>query len=204
MPVKNTMNHPLLLSLKDDTRLKIISCLAVYGQLTLKELSEIIGKGKTTIHHHIKKNLNDFDLIHYDHTQDDDYREINKRTRSYFLNKNHPFVQQLFHFIEKDKISLGELKTQVHMVDTWINMYIDHLESNKYFKRINIESDFDTFLLPFDEELKEIIQEYEARLKQKLLKEQERFLRTNKQSEEVVAIVNMKIPIKEILDKRSG
>ena len=50
-----TATQRLLKLLQDDTRLAIYVHLMVFKKMTLKQLSEYLGKGKTTIHHHVKK-----------------------------------------------------------------------------------------------------------------------------------------------------
>jgi len=51
----DNMTRRLLGLLQDETRLAIYIQLLVYKKRTLKELSDNLGKGKTTIHHHIRK-----------------------------------------------------------------------------------------------------------------------------------------------------
>ncbi|MFX0182856.1 MAG: winged helix-turn-helix domain-containing protein [Candidatus Hodarchaeota archaeon] len=54
-PRTEAITQRLLRLLQDETRLAIYIHLLVYNKLTLKQLSEYLGKGRTTIHHHIKK-----------------------------------------------------------------------------------------------------------------------------------------------------
>lgn len=54
-PRTEVITHRLLRLLQDETRLTIYIHLLVYDKLTLKQLSEYLGKGRTTIYHHIKK-----------------------------------------------------------------------------------------------------------------------------------------------------
>lgn len=183
-------------TLKDNTRLKIITYLVVYQQLTLKELSEMIQKGKTTIHHHIKI-LEKLQLVKY-FKKEDDYKSI--KTRYYFLNPENEFIAKLRQQqYGKERIpsttSFDIIKTQAHLLTTWIEWFIDFLASHQESASTN--NNFETYILPQDDETLRIIHEFKAKLEQKTIKIQLAEL-TN--SKNLISIVD--IPIKKILDRR--
>jgi DNA-binding transcriptional ArsR family regulator len=68
--------------LQDRTRLQIIIYLLINGELTLKELSELFNKGKTTVHHHLHM-LQQGGLVTY-YKHEDDPRNI--KTHYYRLS----------------------------------------------------------------------------------------------------------------------
>ncbi len=71
--------------LKDEIRLTIFLCLMVNHKLTLKQLSEILNKGKTTVHHHIRR-LEDEEIIVWE-AKEADKRKL--KTRYYSINYDH-------------------------------------------------------------------------------------------------------------------
>lgn len=72
----------LLDLLQDETRLAIFIHLLVYKTLTLKQLSEYINKGKTTIHHHIRI-FEKINIIDWDE-KEEDRRKL--KTRHYSIS----------------------------------------------------------------------------------------------------------------------
>ncbi len=67
---------------KGETRLAILFCLYFNEKLTLKQLSTILNRGKTTLYHHIRQ-LEDEMLIIFEE-KEDDHRKL--KTRFYSLN----------------------------------------------------------------------------------------------------------------------
>jgi DNA-binding transcriptional ArsR family regulator len=78
----DTFGLAIITSLKDETRLKIFIYLTVYQKLTLKQLSEILNKGKTTIHHHIRK-LEEKAIIKW---EEEESEKKKLKTRYYSIN----------------------------------------------------------------------------------------------------------------------
>ena len=82
----NPMSSPLppriFKVLQDETRLAIYTCLTVYQKLTVKQLSNFLHKGKTTIHHHIRK-LEEAKIVLWEEKKED--KKIHK-TRYYYIN----------------------------------------------------------------------------------------------------------------------
>lgn len=71
-------------ALKDETRLAIFLYLMINQKLTLKQLSEALDKGKTTIHHHIRK-LEDSGIVIWEEKKEDKKK---LKTRYYSLDFN--------------------------------------------------------------------------------------------------------------------
>ncbi len=76
--------------LKDDSRLAIFLLLLTNKELTLKQMSDALDKGKTTIHHHIRK-LENIKLVLWEEREDDKKK---LKTRYYSLNYN--YLQNVF------------------------------------------------------------------------------------------------------------
>lgn len=70
--------------LKDESRLAIFLYLMTNQKLTLKQLSEALDKGKTTIHHHIRR-LEDTGIVIWEEKKEDKKK---LKTRYYSLNFN--------------------------------------------------------------------------------------------------------------------
>jgi DNA-binding Lrp family transcriptional regulator len=72
----------LLKLLQDDTRLLIYVHLIVFRTMTLKELSQYTGKGKTTIHHHIRK-FEEEKILKWEEKEEDRKK---LKTRHYYIS----------------------------------------------------------------------------------------------------------------------
>ncbi|MHA2243497.1 MAG: helix-turn-helix domain-containing protein [Candidatus Hodarchaeales archaeon] len=71
-------------ALKDESRLTIFLYLNTNQKLTLKQLSDALDKGKTTIHHHIRR-LEDRGIVVWEEKKEDKKK---LKTRYYSLNFN--------------------------------------------------------------------------------------------------------------------
>ena len=80
----NLSKHEVLEEFKGETRLAILICLIINNNLTLKQLSQILNRGKTTLYHHIRR-LEDKQLIIAEEKQDD-HRQL--KTRFYSINRS--------------------------------------------------------------------------------------------------------------------
>ena len=69
--------------LKDESRMKIFVYLMTNEKLTLKQLSEALNKGKTTIHHHIKR-LEEVGIIGWEERKEEKKK---LKTRDYYVIK---------------------------------------------------------------------------------------------------------------------
>jgi DNA-binding transcriptional ArsR family regulator len=72
----------ILKTLKDETRQLIFILLMINKKLTLKQLSDILNKGKTTVHHHIKR-LEEGRIVMWKEKEEDKKK---LKTRYYSLN----------------------------------------------------------------------------------------------------------------------
>ncbi len=91
--------------LKDETRFTIFIYLIVYRKLTLLELSKYLNKGKTTIHHHIRK-LEEAGIVVWEESKEDKKK---LKTRHYSVNKNNLYK---YKDLTQDKIELFQLSTE--------------------------------------------------------------------------------------------
>lgn len=82
--------------LKDVTRLSIFLLLITNQNLTLKQMSDALNKGKTTVHHHIRK-LEDTKIVLWEEREDD-----NKQLKTRYYSLNNSYLQNIFG-LEKEK-----------------------------------------------------------------------------------------------------
>jgi DNA-binding transcriptional ArsR family regulator len=76
--------------LKDDSRLAVFLLLITNEKLTLKQLSDALEKGKTTIHHHIRR-LEEEGIVVWKEREDDKKK---LKTRYYSLDQK--YLQNIF------------------------------------------------------------------------------------------------------------
>ena len=76
--------------LKDESRLAIFFLLLANGELTLKQMSDTLEKGKTTIHHHIRK-LENLKLVFWEEREDD-----RKKLKTRYYSLNYDYLQNIF------------------------------------------------------------------------------------------------------------
>ena len=81
--------------LKDDTKLSIFLLLMSNKNLTLKQMSDTLEKGKTTVHHHIRR-LEDKKIVLWEEMEDDNKQP---KTRYYSLN----YLQNIFGIEKENK-----------------------------------------------------------------------------------------------------
>ena len=86
--------------LSDENRITIFIYLLVNKKVTLKQLSDQLGKGKTTVHHHIKK-LEKENIVVWE--EEESRRKL--KTRYYSINTE--YLQKCFTIeeIENNEIS---------------------------------------------------------------------------------------------------
>ena len=82
--------------LKDETRLAIFLLLNSNQNLTLKQMSDTLEKGKTTVHHHIRR-LEDKKVVLWEERKDD-----NKQLKTRYYSLNNKYLQNIFS-LEKEK-----------------------------------------------------------------------------------------------------
>ncbi|MFX0183799.1 MAG: ArsR/SmtB family transcription factor [Candidatus Hodarchaeota archaeon] len=83
---RNYFSNPqvqnILKTLKDETRQLLFILLMINEKLTLKQLSDLLNKGKTTVHHHIKR-LEERRIVMWEEKEAD---KKTLKTRYYSLN----------------------------------------------------------------------------------------------------------------------
>ncbi|MHA1944625.1 MAG: ArsR/SmtB family transcription factor [Candidatus Hodarchaeales archaeon] len=82
--------HQIFEVLKDDRRLAIFFLLVSNKELTLKQMSDALEKGKTTIHHHIRK-MENIKLVLWEEREDD-----KKKLKTRYYSLNYDFLQNIF------------------------------------------------------------------------------------------------------------
>ncbi|MFX1283209.1 MAG: ArsR/SmtB family transcription factor [Promethearchaeota archaeon] len=200
--------------LKDETRLAIHLCLLTYEKLTLKQLSRILQKGKTTIHHHMKK-LEEVGIIKWEEKESDKKR---LKTRLYSLNLDNlnKILYQLQEEVKSQKISdekKGDLKgSLIELMNTdvlvtinlmkWMIKYIEH---NRYlFDLQTLDNQRETFIriIPLTTETLQIYKEFEEKMLRTLNKiKLERFNKDEIDPTTHISTIIL-VPIKDILEWR--
>jgi DNA-binding MarR family transcriptional regulator len=89
---KPLRNEDIIDLLQDESRLSIFMYILVNHKVTLKQLSDQLGKGKTTIHHHIRI-LEKAGIINWEE-KEDDKRKL--KTRYYSINNDSLFKSFTF------------------------------------------------------------------------------------------------------------
>jgi len=140
----NSLARPLprriFKALQDETRLAIYICLTVYKSLTVKQLSDFLNKGKTTINHHLRK-LDKAGVIVWK-IKTDDRKKL--KTRYYSINES--FIQEFIfpsqevflkeklteeEKIEKRDLSYGFMRTEALVTTNLMRWMIEYLEEQK-------------------------------------------------------------------------
>lgn len=119
------LGHPL--------RLKIFFYLVTYGQLTLKQLSDKLSKGKTTVHHNLVK-LQEVGLVEYIEHEDDN-KKLKTRYYSADLDKAACGFEVFWDKEYIDKLSdeeanslkanyIGEMNSELLLLRSIVEMFI--------------------------------------------------------------------------------
>ena len=74
--------------LQDETRLAIFICLIIYQKLTVKQLSDFLHKGKTTINHHLRK-MDEAGIVKWEEREED-----RKKLRTRFFSLNYEIIEK--------------------------------------------------------------------------------------------------------------
>ncbi|MFW9854388.1 MAG: winged helix-turn-helix domain-containing protein [Candidatus Thorarchaeota archaeon] len=122
--------------LEDETRISIYIYLMVHSELTLKQLGEYLHKGKTTIHHHIKK-LEESGIVKYREDKKDARRQL--KTRYYSISTNE--------LLRGDKNrTLNLIKINKMILSILTDWWIEYLENES-------DADYNRMLSLFDIDL---------------------------------------------------
>lgn len=120
--------------LQDETRLAIIICLQIYQQLTIKQLSDFLHKGKTTITHHLRK-LDEAGIVKW-HEREEDRKKY--KTRYYFISDENvkrgigiaKKTSELAKFQDEDSI-LRVMKTEAAITNSLMDWMINYTEKQE-------------------------------------------------------------------------
>ena len=135
--------------LKDETRLAIFICLSINPNLTVRELSLYLNRGKTTINHHLGK-LAKAGVVKW-REKDEDKKSLKTR----FFSLNEEVLKEIYslshddvveNLREKKRRKIEErVKFQASITDNllnWVTEYIKDAElsddPNLFIKRINL------------------------------------------------------------------
>ncbi|MFX1283169.1 MAG: ArsR/SmtB family transcription factor [Promethearchaeota archaeon] len=117
--------------LQDETRLAIIICLQIYHQLTVKQLSDFLHKGKTTITHHLRK-LDEAGIVGWREREEDRKKY---KTRYYFISDDNlkrgvGITKKISEFHDKDSI-FRIMKTEAAITYNLMEWMIDFTEKQE-------------------------------------------------------------------------
>ncbi|MFX0183332.1 MAG: ArsR/SmtB family transcription factor [Candidatus Hodarchaeota archaeon] len=168
-------------ALQDETRLAIYICLTVYRNLTVKQLSDFLNKGKTTINHHLRK-LDEAGVIVWK-IRTDDRKKL--KTRYYSINESflHEFIfptQEVYRkeklteeeTIEKRDLFYGFMRTEALVTTNLMQWMIQYLEDQKelfhpeaefFINSINLTSDTLNIYKTKEKDLIETIDEIKSK-----------------------------------------
>jgi len=138
--------------LQDETRLSIYLCLSVYSALTVKQLSDFLHKGKTTINHHLKI-LSEAQVVQWTEKKAD-----KKQLKTRYFNINSELIKDVFNLSpEREQSNIGTryIENEAFMMKNLINwlvnyfsdpqnlvrLSLDELRLNSFIQRVNLTSD---------------------------------------------------------------
>lgn len=116
--------------LQDETRLAIYICLTIYKRLTVKQLSDFLNKGKTTINHHLRK-LNEAGVVVWE-IKEDDMKKL--KTRYFSIDQgligkfDLPSKEDM---IDKEELIYGLMKTEALVTTNLMNWMIKYIEEQQ-------------------------------------------------------------------------
>ncbi|MFX0015876.1 MAG: ArsR/SmtB family transcription factor [Promethearchaeota archaeon] len=165
--------------LQDETRLAIYICLVIYQELTVKQLSDLLHKGKTTIVHHLRK-MDDAGIVKWEEKEED-----TKALKTRYFSLDWEIIKKRQEEPErKPQNELETMKTKGLVTSNlieWIIQYQDELKDSQSFIKI----------VPLTPETVPIYQEAMRNIEEKF----------GKSSDSITHLSShVFIPIKEILE----
>ncbi len=117
--------------LQDETRLAIIICLQIYHQLTVKQLSDFLHKGKTTITHHLRK-LDEAGIVEWKEREEDPKKY---KTRYYYISDDNlkrgiGITKKISEFHDEDSI-FRVMKTEAAITYSLMDWMINFTEKEE-------------------------------------------------------------------------
>lgn len=200
--------------LQDETRLSIYIYLTVYPKLTLKALSNFLHKGKTTVHHHIRK-FEEVGIVKWEEKAED-----RKKLKTRFYSLNYDILQKslvpsleeadLHKLSEREKLELKNSIFWLMKIDTLITANLMEWMVNfteEQLETIDLptldkrgESFIRTFALT--RETLPIYQEFVKKLSEAVYKTKSEQFRGEESPSITHISAHMFVPIKEILKWR--
>ena len=190
--------------LQDETRLAIIICLQIYEQLTIKQLSGFLRKGKTTITHHLRK-LEGEGTVKWREKEEDRKKY---RTRYFYISDDN--LKGKMGFIKKgveanqlmDKDTIYRImKTESSITSSLLEWMINFMEKQEETDLQTLNERGSSFIKTFllTEETLPIYKEFEEKMADAIM--------SCKSDEKKIANIThisslVFVPIKEILDWR--
>lgn len=116
--------------LQDETRLAIYICLTIYKRLTVKQLSDFLNKGKTTINHHLRK-LDEAGVVVWE-IKEDDMKKL--KTRYFSIDQgligkfDLPSKEDM---IDKEELIYGLMRTEALVTTNLMNWMIKYIEEQQ-------------------------------------------------------------------------
>lgn len=213
-PSSSPLPQRIFKILQDETRLAIYTCLSVYKKLTVKQLSNFLHKGKTTIHHHIRK-LDDVGAVMWEEKEEDKKK---LKTRYYSINYDNiqrslgqPYIKaEIEKLTDEEKIEMktsiiGLMKTEslvtTNLMDFMINFVEEQLETMDLPTLIKQRESY-IKTLSLNNETLQMYKDLEMKMSETINKTNSK----NQNSEEIPPVTHISthvlVPIKEILKWR--
>lgn len=124
--------------------------------MTLKQLSDYIGKGKTTIHHHVRKFEEEGILTWFESEEDKKKLKTRLYSISEILDEN---------WQDKDSL-VGMMKIEALIINYLTNLMITYLEDNSQIDESLLERFGEPFIMkiPLTKDIKPIYAEFTEKL----------------------------------------
>jgi len=189
----NLLPERIFKVLQDETRLAIYICLTIYKKLTVKQLSEFLNKGKTTINHHLRK-LDEAGVVIWK-IKEDDMKKL--KTRYFSIDQgligkfDLPSKEDM---IDKEELIYGLMRTEALVTTNLMNWMIKYIEEQR--KSIDPQVEFFIKTVNLTPETLNVYKEKQEDLIQTITKTELNDLPTTHISTHVL------IPIKDVLEWR--
>ena len=124
--------------LQDETRLSIYLCLSVYPSLTVKQLSNYLHKGKTTINHHLKI-LSEAQIVQWIEKKDD-----KKQLKTRYFSLNSEMIKDVFNLSpERERSNIGTryIENEASMTKNLINWLVNYLSDPQNLVRLSLDDE---------------------------------------------------------------
>ncbi len=186
---------------QDETRLSIYLCLSVYSTLTVKELSQYLHKGKTTINHHLKI-LSEAHIVQWTEKKDD-----KKQLKTRYFSINSGLIKDVFNLsIQRERSNIGTkfIESQALMTNNLIDWLMKYISDPQNIVRLSMDEFRLNSLIQRVDLTSETLKIYQKGEKQLLNEIVEAKNLTNEDSPTTHISTHILIPIEDILKWRKG